>query len=126
MNGLRIDLGGKHVDMWRPVKEHAGLSERQRRSRRWIAGHPGVMTVVPAVIFGALGWSFGSNDDEVSWLNPAVAGVLGVVFGVLFGYGLSMECREQKPKGARRVLVIVGLVFCAAVGLGMRYLRYRT
>ncbi|WET76846.1 hypothetical protein P3102_22340 [Amycolatopsis sp. QT-25] len=49
-----------------------------------------------------------------------------MVFGALLGYGLSMEVRDSKPKGARRVLVVVGLVFCAAVVLGMRYLRYRT
>ncbi len=85
------------------------------------------MTIASAAVFGALGAWYGSTaDTEVSWLNPAVGGAIGVVFGALFGFGLSMESREPKPKGARRVLVIVGLVFCAAVALGMRYLRYRT
>ncbi len=85
------------------------------------------MTVVPAVVFGGLGVWYGSTADaEVSWLDPVLGGVIGVVFGALFGFGLSMEAREPKPKGVRRVLVVVGLVFCAAVGLGMRYLRYQT
>ncbi|WP_410663399.1 hypothetical protein [Amycolatopsis sp. lyj-84] len=85
------------------------------------------MTAVPAAVFGALGAWYGSaSDAEVSWLNPVTGGVIGVLFGALLGFGVSMESREPKPKGARRVLVIVGLVFCAAVALGMRYLRFRT
>jgi hypothetical protein len=85
------------------------------------------MAVASAALFGALGTAYGSSaDDQVSWLNPVVAGVIGVVFGALLGYGLSIEARPSKPKGARRVVVIVGLVLCVAVVVGMRYLRYRT
>jgi len=92
-----------------------------------VASHGGVMSLAAAMCFGAMGVWYGSGKDgEVSWVNPAMTGAIGVVFGALLGYGLSMEVRSSKPKGARRVLVVVGLVFCAAVVLGMRYLRYRT
>ncbi|WP_409492155.1 hypothetical protein [Amycolatopsis sp. cmx-11-12] len=110
-----------------PVEEQAVPSEHQRRRRRWVAEHAGVLTVASAAVFGAMGVLYGSwTDADVSWLNPVVAGVIGVVFGGLLGYGASTEARESQPKGVRRVVVIVGAVLCAAVVLGMWYLRHQT
>jgi uncharacterized membrane protein YeaQ/YmgE (transglycosylase-associated protein family) len=83
------------------------------------------MAVVSAVFFGALGLRYGDlHDDEVGWLSSPVAGVLGAVLGALIGYGISSECREPRPTGLRRVVVVAGIVSCVAVVIGMRYLRY--
>ncbi|MEO6083159.1 MAG: hypothetical protein ABIQ18_08630 [Umezawaea sp.] len=81
------------------------------------------MAVVPAILFGLIGLRYGStNDDDVGWLNAAVAGVLGA----LIGYGISVESRVPKPTGLGRVLVIAGVLLCLAAVVGMRYLRYST
>jgi hypothetical protein len=101
--------------------------ERQRRNRRWVAAHGGVMTVVPAILFGLMGLRYGStNDDKVGWLNAPVAGVLGALIGGLIGYGISAESRVPKPTGMRRVLTVVAVLLCLAAVVGMRYLRHST
>jgi hypothetical protein len=92
-----------------------------------MAAHGGVMAVVPAILFGLIGLRYGyTKDDDVGWLNAPVAGVVGAVCGALIGYGTSVECRVPKPTGARRVLVVGGVLLCLAVLVGMRYLRYST
>ena len=84
------------------------------------------MTGASAAVFGAMGVLYGSwADTDVSWLNPVVAGVIGVVLGGLLGFGASTEARESQPKGVRRVVVLAGVVLCAAVVLGMWYLRHQ-
>lgn len=106
-----------------PVDEQAVQSERRHRRRRWVAEHGGVITVVSALFFGAMGARFGSGEDtDVGWLNPVVTGAVGVVFGAFVGYFLSAEARDTKVTGKRRVLFIVGMVFCIGVVVGVRYL----
>ena len=91
-----------------------------------MAEHSGVMIFVGAILFGAFGLWYGSDEDaNVSWLNSSSGGVLGMLIGGLLGYGMSIESRRPKPKGWRRALVIGGVLLCFAVAVGMRYVRYK-
>ncbi|MEU3623014.1 hypothetical protein BS329_20665 [Amycolatopsis coloradensis] len=82
-----------------------------------------MIAVVSALFFGAMGAWFGSGEDaDVGWVNPVTTGAVGVVFGAFVGYFLSAEASGTKANGKRRVLFIVGMVFCIGVVVGMRYL----
>jgi hypothetical protein len=100
-------------------------TERQRRNSRWLARHPGATAGVSAAVFGAIGLAYGAFAD-VTWLNPALGSVIGVLFGAGIGWGFSVDQRSRRPAGGKKLLYVAILVLGVVVLIGMRYIRSTT
>ena len=115
---VRVDLLGMETSL---VERS---TKAQRRNSRWLAAHPAGVAAVGAGVFGAGGLAYGTWSD-VRWLSPLVGVLIGLAVGAGLGWGFSVEQRENRAKGWRRVLYVVVLAVVILVVLGMRYLRYR-